>query len=160
MVGLLGRVISPSQGLCVHRTIQHKKTQTNIHALRDSNPRSQQPSGEDPRLRLHGHCDRLGVLLFKILLALKECFIFRRQIKKKLVFFIFSCATRRLFFIFLYIKCMFPQFVRRHMTRLFTVDGTIQNTWFMPVTRNSLSYTVSTRTCLRVSRRRIFFSVS
>jgi hypothetical protein len=25
---------------------------------RDSNPRSQQPTGQDPRLRSHGHCDR------------------------------------------------------------------------------------------------------
>jgi hypothetical protein len=33
MVGLLGRVISPSQGLYLHRTTQHKKTRTNIHAL-------------------------------------------------------------------------------------------------------------------------------
>jgi hypothetical protein len=31
MVGLLGRVISPSQGLYSHRTTQHRKT--NIHAL-------------------------------------------------------------------------------------------------------------------------------
>jgi hypothetical protein len=33
MVGLLGRVISPSQGLYLHRTTQHRKTRTNIHAL-------------------------------------------------------------------------------------------------------------------------------
>jgi hypothetical protein len=33
MVGLLGRVISSSQGLYLHRTTQHKKTLTNIHAL-------------------------------------------------------------------------------------------------------------------------------
>jgi hypothetical protein len=33
MVGLLGRVISPSQGLYLHRTTQHKKTRTNIHVL-------------------------------------------------------------------------------------------------------------------------------
>jgi hypothetical protein len=33
MVGLLGWVISPSQGLYLHRTTQHKKTRTNIHAL-------------------------------------------------------------------------------------------------------------------------------
>jgi hypothetical protein len=32
-VGLLGRVISPSQGLYLHRTTQHRKTRTNIHAL-------------------------------------------------------------------------------------------------------------------------------
>jgi hypothetical protein len=33
MVGLLGRVISPSQGLYLHRITQHRKTRTNIHAL-------------------------------------------------------------------------------------------------------------------------------
>jgi hypothetical protein len=33
MVGLLGRGISPSQRLYLHRTAQHKKTRTNIHAL-------------------------------------------------------------------------------------------------------------------------------
>jgi hypothetical protein len=33
MVGLFGRVISPSQGLYLHRTTQHRKTRTNIHAL-------------------------------------------------------------------------------------------------------------------------------
>jgi hypothetical protein len=33
MVGLLGRVISPSQGLYLHRTTQYRKTRTNIHAL-------------------------------------------------------------------------------------------------------------------------------
>jgi hypothetical protein len=44
MVGLLGRVISPSQGPYLHRTTQHKKTQTNIHALsgiRTHDPRKQ-----------------------------------------------------------------------------------------------------------------------
>jgi hypothetical protein len=33
MVGLLGRVISPWQGLYLHRTTQHRKTRSNIHAL-------------------------------------------------------------------------------------------------------------------------------
>jgi hypothetical protein len=33
MVGLLGRVISSSQGLYLHRTTQHRKMRTNIHAL-------------------------------------------------------------------------------------------------------------------------------
>jgi hypothetical protein len=44
MVGLLGQVISPSQGLYLHRTIQHGKTWTNIHALigiRTHDPSSQ-----------------------------------------------------------------------------------------------------------------------
>jgi hypothetical protein len=30
---------------------------------RDSNPRSQQPTGQDPRLRLHGHCDRQSITI-------------------------------------------------------------------------------------------------
>jgi hypothetical protein len=45
MVGLLGRVINPSQGLCLHRTTQYRKTRTNIHALsgiRTHNPSNQQ----------------------------------------------------------------------------------------------------------------------
>jgi hypothetical protein len=33
MVGLLGRVIRSSQCLYLHRTTQHKKTRTNIHAI-------------------------------------------------------------------------------------------------------------------------------
>jgi hypothetical protein len=32
LVGLLGRVISPTHGLCLHRTTQHRKTWTHIHA--------------------------------------------------------------------------------------------------------------------------------
>jgi hypothetical protein len=42
MVGLLGRVISQSQGLYLHRTTQHRKTRTNIHAL--SGIRTHDPS--------------------------------------------------------------------------------------------------------------------
>jgi hypothetical protein len=42
MVGLPGRVISPSQGLYLHRTTQHRKTRTNIHAL--SGIRTHDPS--------------------------------------------------------------------------------------------------------------------
>jgi hypothetical protein len=55
-VGLLGRVISLSQGLYLHRTAQHRKTWTNIHAL--SGIRTQEPTGQDPHLRPHGRCDR------------------------------------------------------------------------------------------------------
>jgi hypothetical protein len=33
MVGLLRRVISPSQGLYLHTTTQHRKTRTDIHNL-------------------------------------------------------------------------------------------------------------------------------
>jgi hypothetical protein len=54
MIGLLKRVISPSQGLYLHRTTQLGKTSLE----RDSNPRFQQPTSQDPRLRPHGHCDR------------------------------------------------------------------------------------------------------
>jgi hypothetical protein len=43
-VGLLGRVISPSQGLYLHRTTQHWKTRTNIHAL--SGIRTHNPSNQ------------------------------------------------------------------------------------------------------------------
>jgi hypothetical protein len=59
MVGLLGRLISPSQGLYLHRTTQHRKTRDKHPYLeRDSNPGFNQPTGQDPRLRPHGHCDR------------------------------------------------------------------------------------------------------
>jgi hypothetical protein len=64
MVGLLGRVISPSQGLYLHRTTQHRKTRYKHPCLeRDSNPRSQQLTGQDPHLWPHGHCDRLLYIL-------------------------------------------------------------------------------------------------
>jgi hypothetical protein len=44
MVGFLGRVISLSQGLYLHRTTQHRKTRTNIHAL--SGIRTHDPSNQ------------------------------------------------------------------------------------------------------------------
>jgi hypothetical protein len=44
MVGFLGRVISPSQGPYLHRTTQHRKTRTNIHAL--SGIRTHDPSNQ------------------------------------------------------------------------------------------------------------------
>jgi hypothetical protein len=44
MVGLLGRVISPSQGLYLHTTTQHRKTRTNTHAL--SGIRTYDPSNQ------------------------------------------------------------------------------------------------------------------
>jgi hypothetical protein len=47
MVGLLGRVISPSQGLYLHSTTQHKKTRTNIHAL--SGIRTHDPSNQSAK---------------------------------------------------------------------------------------------------------------
>jgi hypothetical protein len=47
MVGLLERVISPSQGLYLHRTTQHRKTRTNIRAF--SGIRIHDPSKNRPR---------------------------------------------------------------------------------------------------------------
>jgi hypothetical protein len=44
MVGLLGRVISPSQNLYLHRTTE-KDADKHACLERDSNPRSQQPTG-------------------------------------------------------------------------------------------------------------------
>jgi hypothetical protein len=44
MLGILGRVISPSQGLYLHRTTQHRKMRTNIHAL--SGIRTHDPSNQ------------------------------------------------------------------------------------------------------------------
>jgi hypothetical protein len=44
MVGLLGRVISPLQGLYLHKTTQLRKTRTNIHAL--SGIRTHDPSNQ------------------------------------------------------------------------------------------------------------------
>jgi hypothetical protein len=66
MIGFRGRVIIPSQGLYLHRTTQHRKTRAKHPCLkRDSNPRSQQPTSQDPRLRLHGHCDRHSCIILK-----------------------------------------------------------------------------------------------
>jgi hypothetical protein len=42
LVKLLGQGISPSQGLYPHKTTQHRKTRTNIHAL--SEIRTHDPS--------------------------------------------------------------------------------------------------------------------
>jgi hypothetical protein len=45
---------------------------------RDSNPRSRQPTGQDPRLRPHGHCDRrrrATVILIINIVRQQVCFI-------------------------------------------------------------------------------------
>jgi hypothetical protein len=49
LVGLLARVISPSQGLYLHRTAQHRKTRTNTHTL--SGIRTNNPS--DQTIKVH-----------------------------------------------------------------------------------------------------------
>jgi hypothetical protein len=57
MVGLLGRVISPSQLPAQDNTTQ-KDADKHPCLERDSNSRSQQPTAQDPHLRPHGQCDR------------------------------------------------------------------------------------------------------
>jgi len=61
LVGLLRREISPSQGLYLYRTAQHRQMPTYIYALSgtriyDPNVRTAQ---NNTRFRLHGHWDRL-----------------------------------------------------------------------------------------------------
>jgi hypothetical protein len=60
LVGCLGGGISPAQGLYLHRTTQHRKTQTNIHApssIRTCDPNVR--AAEDSTwLRPFGHWDR------------------------------------------------------------------------------------------------------
>jgi hypothetical protein len=60
-VGLLGGGISPAQGLYLHRTTQHRKTQSHIHApsrIRSCDPNVR--AAEDSTcLRPLGHWDRL-----------------------------------------------------------------------------------------------------
>jgi hypothetical protein len=48
MVGLLGRMISSSQGLCLHRVTQHRQTRTNVHAvsgIRTREPKARAATG-------------------------------------------------------------------------------------------------------------------
>jgi hypothetical protein len=87
MVGLLGRVISPSQGLYLHRTTQHRKTRTNIHAL--SGIRTHYPSNQPAKthasertVTVTGHCDRHDVcsLLYIFPAFLTGNFIFSFRI--------------------------------------------------------------------------------
>jgi hypothetical protein len=65
LVGLLGRGISPTQGLYLHRTTQHRKKRTHIHA--SSGIRTLDPivrAVEDSTcLRPRGHWDRLHYIL-------------------------------------------------------------------------------------------------
>jgi hypothetical protein len=71
MVGLLGRVISPSQGLYLHRTTQHRKTRTNIHALsgiRTHDPRNQpaKTHASDRTVTVTGKLSLYIVIIIKI----------------------------------------------------------------------------------------------
>jgi hypothetical protein len=70
LVGLFGRMIGPMQGLYLHRTTQHRKTRTYIHA--SSGIRSHDPSvraAEDSTcLRARGHWDRLKMYFRTIIL--------------------------------------------------------------------------------------------
>jgi len=60
LVGLLGRGISPTQGLYLHSTTQHRKTRTHIHA--SSGIRTPDPSvralEDSTCLRLRCHWGR------------------------------------------------------------------------------------------------------
>jgi hypothetical protein len=60
LVRLLGRGISPTQGLYLHRTTQHRKTRTHIHASNGIRTRDPSVRGvEDSTcLRPRGHWDR------------------------------------------------------------------------------------------------------
>jgi hypothetical protein len=74
MVGLLGRVISSSQGLYLHRTTRDRETRTNIHTL--SGIRSRDPVYERSRpapqtARATGSEENL--LVRKNLVFLSEC---------------------------------------------------------------------------------------
>jgi len=60
LVGLLGRGISPAQGLYLHGTTQHRKTQANIHApsrIRTYDP-NVRAAEESTCLRPCGHWDQ------------------------------------------------------------------------------------------------------
>jgi hypothetical protein len=69
LAGLLGRGISPTQGLYLHRTTQHRKTRTHIHAsgwIRTHDP-SVRAVEDSTCLRPLGHWDRLLIqIYFKI----------------------------------------------------------------------------------------------
>jgi hypothetical protein len=68
LVGLLGGGISPAQGLSLHRTTQHRKTQTNIHVpsrIRTCDPNFR--AAEDSTcLRPLGHWDRHSMIIVSI----------------------------------------------------------------------------------------------
>jgi hypothetical protein len=64
MVGRLGRVISPSQGLYLHRARQHRKTWANIHAL--SGIRTHDPSNQPAKTHASDRTATVtGFVIFK-----------------------------------------------------------------------------------------------
>jgi hypothetical protein len=63
LVGLFGRGIIPTQGLYLHRTTQHRKTRTHIHAPSDSNVRAAEVS---TCLRPRGLRDRRYFKLLRV----------------------------------------------------------------------------------------------
>jgi hypothetical protein len=67
MVGLLGRVICPSQGFYLHRTTQHRKTRTNIHAL--SGIRTHDPSNQPAKTQAS---DRTATVTGKTLFMIRK----------------------------------------------------------------------------------------
>jgi hypothetical protein len=75
LVGFLGWGISPTQGVYLHRTTQHRKTRTHIHA--PSGIRTRDPSVRAVEvstcLRPPGHWDRLACIFsVTILLSSKH----------------------------------------------------------------------------------------
>jgi hypothetical protein len=67
-VGLLGRVISSSQGLYLHSTTQHRQTRANIHALSGSRTRDPLYERSRPATQTARPLDRLFMDALLILL--------------------------------------------------------------------------------------------
>jgi hypothetical protein len=75
LVGFPGRGFSPTQGLYLHRTAQHRKTRTNIHAFSGIRTNDQCPSGQEPRL-----APRPGKWQFKEILNISSLYRWGDQI--------------------------------------------------------------------------------
>jgi hypothetical protein len=85
LVGLLGRRISPTQGLYLHRPTQCRKTRTHIHTsggIRTHDP-SVRTTEDSTCLRPLGHCDRF---IFECLDKKKKCFVFIRTLYISYIF--------------------------------------------------------------------------
>jgi hypothetical protein len=81
VVGLLGRGISPTQGLYLHRTTQHKKTRTHIHA--SSGIRTTIPMFERPKTvraldrAVSGNSNNFSIIPnSSIASQMSQCFLF------------------------------------------------------------------------------------